>query len=79
MLNQEFFNKIDEYLELEGELEVNENTLVEDILDIDSLAHITLISLVNDIFQVEIKTEQFSNFKTIKDIIDKIGVEKFDS
>lgn len=79
MLNQEFFKKIDEYLELEGELEVNENTLVEDILDIDSLAHITLISLVNDIFQVEIKTEQFSNFKTIKDIIDKIGVEKFDS
>jgi hypothetical protein len=34
--------------------------------------------LVKDNFEVEVKPEQFSNFETIKDFIEIIGVEKID-
>ena len=60
MTKEDFFNQVEELLELEGELETNDDTSIEDILEIDSLAHITLISLIKDSFGVEIKAEDFS-------------------
>ena len=49
----------------------------EDILEIDSLAHITLISLIKDSFGVDIKAEDFSKFDTLKDVVSKIGEANF--
>ena len=77
MTKEDFFNQVEELLELEGELETNDNTSIEDILEIDSLAHITLISLIKDSFGVEIKAEDFSQFDTLKDIVSKIGESNF--
>ena len=77
MTKEDFFNQVEELLELEGELETNANTSIEDILEIDSLGHITLISLVKDSFGVEIKAEDFSQFDTLEDIVSKIGEANF--
>jgi acyl carrier protein len=79
MTKKNFFNQVEELLELEGELETNDETLIEDILEIDSLGHITLISLIKDSFGIEIKAEDFSQFVTLKDIISKIGEANFAS
>ena len=79
MTKEDFFNQVEELLELEGELETNADTLIEDILEIDSLGHITLISLIKDSFGVEIKAEDFSSFDTLKDIVSKIGEANFAS
>ena len=77
MTKEDFFNQVDELLELEGELETNADTSIEDILEIDSLGHITLISLIKDSFGVEIKAEDFSQFDTLEDIVSKIGEANF--
>lgn len=77
MTEQEFYNQIEELLELEGELETNSETSIEDILEIDSLGHITLISLINDSFNKEIKAEEFAKFDNLNDIVESIGTENF--
>jgi len=77
MTKEEFFNQVEELLELEGELETNADTSIEDILEIDSLGHITLISLIKDSFGVDIKAEDFSKFDSLNDIVSKIGESKF--
>jgi acyl carrier protein len=79
MTKKNFFNQVEELLELEGELETNDETLIEDILEIDSLGHITLISLIKDSFGIELKAEDFSQFVTLKDIVSKIGEANFAS
>ncbi len=77
MNKESFFKEIEELLELEGELETNADTSIEDILEIDSLAHITLISFVKDEIGVELKAEDFSEFETLADLVSKIGEDKF--
>lgn len=70
----DFYSQVEELLELEGELDTNADTLIEDILDIDSLAHITLISFVKDELGVELKAEDFSGFETLGDLASKAGL-----
>ncbi len=78
MNKEAFYSEISDLLELEGELETNDNTLIEDVLEIDSLAHITLISFIKDELSFELKAEDFSKFNTLSDIVNVIGVSKFD-
>ncbi len=77
MNTQEFYEEIESLLDLEDELETNEATLIEDILEIDSLAHITLISFVKDELGVELKAEDFSKFESLSDLVKAIGIDKF--
>lgn len=77
MTQDSFYSELEELLELEGEIESNENTLIEDVLEIDSLAHITIISFVKDEFGIELKAEDFSKFEILGDLVKAIGEEKF--
>ena len=79
MNKQNFFNSIADLLELEGEIETNESTSIDEILEIDSLAHITIISYVMEKFDVELKAEKFSEIDTLNDLINLIGKDKFSS
>jgi acyl carrier protein len=76
MTKDSFYTELEELLELEGELESNENTLIEDVLEIDSLAHITIISFIKDELGAELKAEDFAKFETLGDLVKAIGVEK---
>ena len=77
MNKEEFYSQISDLLELEGELETNDDTLIEDVLEIDSLAHITLISFVKDELSFDLKAEDFSKFNTLLDMVSAIGESKF--
>lgn len=77
MTRVEFFKEIEELLELEDELTTNGSTTIEDILEIDSLAHITLISFVKDELGVDLKAELFSELESLDDLVNAIGAEKF--
>lgn len=77
MTQDSFYTELEELLELEGELESNENTIIEDVLEIDSLAHITIISFIKDELGAELKAEDFSNFETFGDLVLAIGEDKF--
>ena len=48
------------------------------MLEIDSLAHITLISFIKDDLGFELKAEDFSKFNTLLDMVNAIGELKFD-
>ena len=78
MTKKDFFIQIEELLELEGEIETNDSTLIEDVLEIDSLAHITLISFIKDELSFDLKAEDFAKFNTLLDIVNAIGASKFD-
>jgi acyl carrier protein len=77
MKAEEFFAEIESLLELEGELETNAETLIEDVLEVDSLAHITLISFVKDELDVELRVEDFAKLENLNDLINAIGADKF--
>ena len=77
MTQDSFYTELEELLELEGELESNQNTLIEDVLEIDSLAHITIISFVKDEFGSDLKAEDFAKFDTLGDLVKVIGQDKF--
>ena len=77
MTKDSFYTELEELLELEGELESNENTLIEDVLEIDSLAHITIISFIKDELGAELKAEDFAKFETLGDLVKAIGESKF--
>lgn len=77
MTRAEFFKEIEDLLELEDELTTNGSTTIEDILEIDSLAHITLISFVKDELGVDLKAELFSELESLDDLVNVIGAEKF--
>lgn len=77
MTRADFFKEIEELLELEDELTTNGSTTIEDILEIDSLAHITLISFVKDELGVDLKAELFSELESLDDLVNAIGAEKF--
>ena len=78
MTQNSFFTELEELLDLEGELETNVDTLIEDVLEIDSLAHITIISFVKDELGLDLKAEDFSNFETFGDLLKAIGTDKFE-
>ena len=77
MTKLEFYNEIAELLELEDEIQTNAETELEEVLEIDSLAHITLISYIKDEFGIELKAESFAKFVTLQDIVKTIGEDKF--
>ena len=77
MTQELFFKELEELLELEGELDSNASTLIEDVLEIDSLAHITIISFVKDELGAEFKAEDFATLETLGDLVKAIGEEKF--
>jgi acyl carrier protein len=74
---ESFYKELEELLELEGELDSNASTLIEDVLEIDSLAHITIISFVKDELGIELKAEDFAKFEILGDLVRAIGEEKF--
>ena len=74
---ESFYKELEELLELEGELDSNASTLIADVLDIDSLAHITIISFVKDEFGIELKAEDFAKFEILGDLVKSIGEENF--
>lgn len=69
MTNKEKISLIEEALELD-ENTLNEETLLADVPEYDSMAKLTLIVLCDDEFNKKLTGEQIKEFKTIKDILD---------
>jgi acyl carrier protein len=76
MQKQEFINLILNELGESG-TEANENTKLKSLEVWDSMASLVLISIVDSNFSVELSSEQIDEFDTFKDVIDAVGVDKF--
>ena len=72
MTNKEKINLIEDALELDANT-LNEETLLADVPQYDSMAKLTLIVLCDDEFNKKLTGEQIKEFKSIKDILDFMG------
>ena len=72
MTNKEKILLLEDALEL-NENTLNEETLLLDVPEYDSMAKLTLIVLCDDEFNKKLSGEQLREFKTIKDILDYMG------
>ena len=68
MTNSEKLNLLEEMLELE-EGALNEDMLLSEIDEYDSMAKLSLIVLMDDEFSVKLSGEQIKGFEKIGDII----------
>lgn len=53
-------------------IKVNDNTTVDDIEDWDSLAHLTLVSSVEEAFSIEFNLDEISKFKNVGEMMTSI-------
>lgn len=53
-------------------IKVSDNTTVNDIEDWDSLAHLTLISSVEEAFSIEFNLNEISKFKNVGEMMSSI-------
>jgi acyl carrier protein len=69
MTNGEKMRLIEEALELD-ENALTEETILDDIVQYDSMGKLSLIVLCDDEFDKKLTGEQINSFKTVKDILD---------
>lgn len=72
MTNEEKMRLIEEALELD-ENSLTEETILDDIVQYDSMGKLSLIVLCDDEFDKKLSGEQINAFKTVKDILDFMG------
>ena len=72
MTKQEFINQLKE--NIQTSMELNENTLLDDIPEWDSLAMLGLLSLFDEL-NVEVDIDELEECKTIKDLLKKAELD----
>lgn len=68
MTKQEILNHIEESLELD-ENTLKEETILDDIVEYDSMGKLSLIVLSDEEFDKKLTGEQMEAFKTVGDIV----------
>lgn len=72
MTNSEKIALIEETLEIdEGTL--TENTVLDDVVEYDSVGKLSLIVLCDEEFGKNLSSDTIKTFKTVKDILDFMG------
>lgn len=68
MTNEEVISLIEETLEIESNT-LNSETLLDDILEFDSMGKLSVIVMADDEFDKKLTGEQMKKFKTVGDIV----------
>ena len=68
MTNEEVIRLIEETLELESNT-LNSETLLDDILEFDSMGKLSVIVMADDEFDKKLTGEQMKKFRTVGDIV----------
>ena len=78
MTKQEFIDLFVEELEIE-DTEVTLGTELDTLNEWDSMGHMIVIGLVSDNFNLKMTSDDLKKLLSINDIINKIGVDKFEA
>ena len=68
MTNEEVISLIEETLEIESST-LNSETLLDDILEFDSMGKLSVIVMADDEFDKKLTGEQMKKFRTVGDIV----------
>lgn len=77
MEKYQFIEKIKESLEIE-DAKINENTNLTELEEYDSLAIIALVSMIDEHFGKALSEEDIKSIRTIKSLMEIIGLEHFE-
>ena len=72
MTNKEKIRLLEETFEMD-ENTLSEETLLDDVVEYDSMSKLSLIVLLDEEFGKKLTGEQINEFKTVKDILDFMG------
>ena len=72
MTKQEFITQLRE--SIQTEMDLNENTLLSEIPEWDSLAMLGLLALFDEL-EVEVGIDELEECKSVEDLLKKAGIE----
>lgn len=78
MTKKEFIDLFVEELEIENRV-VELETQLNELEEWDSMGHMVVIGLVSENFDLKITANDLKALQSVDDLINKIGVEKFES
>lgn len=76
MKKESFIEALQEIMELEDS-DINEDTVLTDLIEFNSLAIMGIIALIDENFDLLIKAEKFEEVTTVKDLMNLVGGDKF--
>ena len=79
MKTDDFVNELKEALEIEEEeQEITLETNLKDLEEYDSLSVLSIIAMIDKNFGKQLSSQQFADINTVRNLIEKIGVEHFE-
>ncbi len=78
MKTEEFIKELVSTLEIEErEQEITLETNLKDLDDFDSLSVLSIIAMIDKNFGKQLSAKQFAEINTIRNLIEKIGIDHF--
>lgn len=79
MTKTDFLKEMYEMLEITSVDEITEKTVLKELAEYNSLFVLTIITIVDEHFNMQLSAEQLASVTTIKSLTELIGNEKFDN
>ena len=79
MTKSEFLSELHEMLEITSIKELTPDTVLKEIEEYDSLFLLTIISIIDEKFGIQLTAEQLSTITTLQSLIELIGIGKFEN
>lgn len=78
MTKSEFLSELHEMLEITSIKELTPDTVLKEIEEYDSLFLLTIISIIDEKFGIQLTADQLSTITTLQSLMELIGIEKFE-
>lgn len=78
MKKDDFYKEFHEFLEIESIKEFNSDTNLKELDEYDSLMIMSIIAFIDDNFSTKLTAAQLNGIKTINNLMDLIGNDKFE-
>ena len=80
MKKEEFFNALQDVLEIDADIVINESTNLQDTkhFEFDSIAIMTLVAFVHEKFNRKFTAVQINSITTVRSLMALVGFEHFE-
>ncbi|RKY75397.1 acyl carrier protein [candidate division KSB1 bacterium] len=77
MEKKHFIELLKETLEIDESVQIDENTMLTDLEEYDSLSTLGIIALIDEHFGKKLSGEDLQNITTVKSLMEMIGEDQF--
>ena len=79
MKKSDFLKEMQDMLEITSVDNLSEETVIRELPEYNSLFVLSIIAFVDDNFSIQLSAEQLKNLTTVKNLMELIGLEKFEN